>query len=274
MNKKILIVIVVLTVIFSVSTFFIIKYHYQSNATEQLYQEVYESMTEPETKQTLATENTTVDKNTNPYTNIPESGAVTTNSTKSNPNVLSSEKNEDMVGWIKIKDTKINYPVMFTPNEPDFYLNHDFYKNENIYGCPYVQANCNVVAPSDNVIIYGHHMNDGTMFTELEKFRSKDFWKSHKKIRFDILNKKGTYEIMAVFAVSVDEADDNSFKFYEFVNSYDPQHFSDFVKKCKSLSFYNTGVNAEYGDKLLTLSTCDYDHNNGRLVVVAKRTSS
>lgn len=78
---------------------------------------------------------------------------------------------------------------------------------------------------------------------------------------------------MAVFAVSVDEADDNSFKFYEFVNSYDPQHFRDFVNKCKSLSFYNTGVNAEYGDKLLTLSTCEYTHNNGRLVVVAKRTS-
>lgn len=156
---------------------------------------------------------------------------------------------------------------------PDFYLNHDFYKNENIYGCPYVQANCNVVAPSDNVIIYGHHMNDGTMFAELEKFKSKDFWKSHKKISFDTLNKKGTYEIMAVFAVSVDEAIDNSFKFYEFVNSYDPQHFRDFVNKCKSLSFYSTGVNAEYGDKLLTLSTCDYTYNNGRFVVVAKRTS-
>lgn len=271
MNKKILIVIVVLTVIFSVSTFFIIKYHYQSNATEQLYQEVYESMSEPETKQTLATENADVDKNTNPYANIPENSGVTTSDTSTSTNVLSAEKNEDMVGWIKIEGTKINYPVMFTPNEPDFYLNHDFYKNENIYGCPYVQANCNVVAPSDNVIIYGHSMNDGTMFAELEKFKSKDFWKSHKKISFDTLNKKGTYEIMVVFAVSVDDANDNSFKFYEFVNSYDPQHFRDFVNKCKSLSFYNTGINAEYGDKLLTLSTCDYTHNNGRLVVVAKK---
>ena len=74
-----------------------------------------------------------------------------------------------MVGWIKINDTVINYPVMQTKKIPDYYLNHDFYKNESEYGCPYVQANCDVDAPSDNVIIYAHHMNDGSMFAGLEK---------------------------------------------------------------------------------------------------------
>lgn len=179
--------------------------------------------------------------------------------------------NPDMVGWIKIDGTNINYPVMQTPNEPDYYLNRDFYKNHSVYGCPYVQANCDVRTPSDNVIIYAHHMNDGSMFANLELFRSKDFWKAHKQVSFDTLDRKATYDILAVFAVPVDETDKNSFKYYEFVNSYDPQHFSNFVSKCKELSFYDTGVTAKYGDKLLTLSTCEYTHDNGRLVVVAKR---
>ena len=184
---------------------------------------------------------------------------------------MNPSANPDMVGWIKINDTVINYPVMQTKKIPDYYLNHDFYKNESVYGCPYVQANCDVKTPSDNVIIYAHHMNDGSMFANLELFRSKDFWKSHKQVRFDTLDRKATYDILAVFAVPVDETDKNSFKYYEFVNAYDPQHFSDFVSRCKELSFYDTGVTAKYGDKLLTLSTCEYTHNNGRLVVVAKR---
>lgn len=114
-------------------------------------------------------------------------------------------------------------------------------------------------------------MNDGSMFANLELFGSKDFWKSHKQVSFDTLDRKATYDILAVFAVPVDETDKKSFKYYEFVNAYDPQHFSDFVSKCKELSFYDTGVTAKYGDKLLTLSTCEYTHDNGRLVVVAKR---
>lgn len=75
---------------------------------------------------------------------------------------------------------------------------------------------------------------------------------------------------MAVFAVEVNESDKNTFKYYEFVNAYDLDHFSKFVNRCKVLSFYDTGVTVKYGDKLLTLSTCEYTHNNGRLVVVAK----
>ena len=186
---------------------------------------------------------------------------------------MNPSANPDMVGWVKINDTVINYPVMQTKKIPDYYLNHDFYKNESVYGCPYVQANCDVDAPSDNVIIYAHHMNDGSMFAGLENYRSKDYWSSHKTISFDTLNKKASYDILAVFAVPVDESDKNTFKFYEFVNAYDAEHYSSFISKCKALSFYETGISAKQGDKLLTLATCEYTNNNGRLVVVAKRTT-
>lgn len=263
MSKKILIALIAtLIVICGVSTYFHIK---SSNETEE-NNVMYETIAE---NTTVDVTNKSSDKDINPYTDT-YSDKASGNSTQSYINTMTLAKNDDMVGWIKIDDTNINYPVMQTPDEPDYYLNHDFYKNESIYGCPYVQANCDVKTPSDNVIIYAHHMNDGSMFANLELFRNKSFWNSHKKISFDTLDKKATYEIMAVFAVSVDENDDETFKYYEFVNSYDPDHFSKFVNKCKALSFYDTGVTAKYGDKLLTLSTCEYTHNNGRLVVVAK----
>ncbi len=225
-----------------------IKSRIESKEMQELYETVAESVSATEE----ITEEST-DAKVNPYTVPSNSG-----STQSHTNTMTSASNSEMVGWIKIDGTNINYPVMQTPNDPDYYLSRDFYKNNSVYGCPYVQANCNVTDPSDNVIIYAHHMNDGSMFANLELFRSKDFWKSHKQVSFDTLDKKGKYEILAVFAVPVDENDAKSFKYYEFVNSYDPQHFTDFVKKCKELSFYDTGVTAKHGDKLLTFLASVY----------------
>ena len=90
------------------------------------------------------------------------------------------EQNSDIVGWIRIDDTQINYPVMQSPQEPNFYLKHGFDKEYTDYGCPYMSESCDVNKPSDNLIIYGHHMKNGTMFSDLEKFKSKDFWEEHK----------------------------------------------------------------------------------------------
>lgn len=265
MKKKILIALIAaLVAICGISACFHIRGRMESEENNNIYETVAEDISAAEESTEESTAVSADEAAENPYT-IDSSG------TQNGANTMMSTQNPDTVGWIKIDGTNINYPVMQTPDNPDYYLNHDFYKNQSAYGCPYVQANCDVKTPSDNVIIYAHHMNDGSMFAGLEKFRSKDFWKSHKQISFDTPDKKASYDILAVFAVPVDETDENSFKYYEFVNAYDPQHFSDFVKKCKKLSFYDTGVTAEYGDKLLTLSTCEYTHNNGRLVVVAKR---
>ena len=122
--------------------------------------------------------------------------------------------------------------------------------------------------PSDNVIIYGHHMNNGSMFAELMKYENRDFYEQHKTVRFDTLTETAQYEVIAVFKTTV--YDDNGFKFYLFSNAKTEEEFMDYVEQCKELSVYDTGVTAEYGDKLLTLSTCEYSNTNGRLVVVAK----
>ena len=179
-------------------------------------------------------------------------------------------QNNDMVGWIKVEDTKINYPVMQSKDNPNFYLKHGFDKAYTDYGCPYVQENCDMELPSDNIIIYGHHMNDGSMFAGLMKFKDKNFWEKHKTISFDTLTDRQTYEVIAVFKTVVYTNSPDSFKYYQFVNAETAEDFTAYVEKCKELSLYDTGVTAEYGDKLLTLSTCEYSRTNGRLVVVAK----
>ena len=161
----------------------------------------------------------------------------------------------------------------YEPNSTvsNFYLKHGFDKAYSDYGCPYVQEDCDVQEPSDNLVIYGHHMSNGSMFAHLEKFKSKDFWSEHRMITFNTLTDRQEYEIVAVFRTVVYTDSPEAFKFYRFIDAESANAFDDFIAKCKELSFYDTGVTAEYGDKLITLSTCEYSRNNSRLVVVAKR---
>lgn len=179
-------------------------------------------------------------------------------------------ENSDMVGWIKIDGTNIDYPVMQSVDEPNFYLKHSFYREYTDYGCPYVQENCNVVRPSDNLIIYGHHMNGKAMFGGLSKYKSKEFWKEHQTIAFDTLDKHNEYQIIAVFKTVAYTNRPEDFKYHHFVDAESKDEFAAYVERCKELSLYDTGISAEYGDKLITLSTCEYSQRNGRLVVVAK----
>ena len=180
-------------------------------------------------------------------------------------------QNSDLAGWIQIDGTNINYPVMQSKHDPDFYLKHNFEKADSPHGCPYVQEDCDVLKPSDNLVIYGHHMNNGSMFADLEKFKDEDFWREHKTIAFNTLTEKNEYEILAVFKTVVYTDSPEAFKYYRFTDAQSPEEFDAYIDKCKELSLYDTGVSAEYGDKLITLSTCEYSRTNGRLVVVAKK---
>lgn len=181
------------------------------------------------------------------------------------------EQNHDMVGWISIADTRINYPVMQSPGDPNFYLKHSFNKHSSNHGCPYVNAHCDVGKPSDNLIIYGHRMKDGSMFADLEKFTSKSFWETHKTITFNTLTQRQTYEIIAVFKVATGTGSASEFKYYAFTDANTPEEFNTYISSVKDKALYDTGITASYGDKLLTLSTCEYSNYNGRLVIVAKR---
>lgn len=176
-------------------------------------------------------------------------------------------QNPDMVGWIKVEGTSINYPVMQTPNEPNFYLKHNFEKEYSDLGTPYVQEDCDIAA-SDNLVIYGHHIKGQKMFGALEEYKSQSFYEEHKTIQFDTLTQHNEYEVIAVFKTVAYSSE--GFRYYDFVNAEDEDEFNAYVEKCKELALYDTGVTAEYGDRLITLSTCEYSAQNGRLVVVAK----
>lgn len=176
--------------------------------------------------------------------------------------------NSDIIGWLRIKSTTINYPIMQTINNPNYYLHKDFYKKYSSYGTPYMAEQCNINT-SDNLVIYGHHMNHKKVFGALEDYKSKDFYENHKIIEFTTLEKKEEYEIFAVFKTVV--YNKNGFEYYNFVNFSSENEFDTFVNKCKELSFYETNIKPKYQDKLITLSTCEYSNKNGRLVVIAKK---
>ena len=179
------------------------------------------------------------------------------------------QQNNELAGWVSIDGTNINYPVMYTPEKPDFYLKHNFEKAYSAYGVPYIAEHCSPFEPSDNILIYGHHMKNGSMFTGLLEYEDKAFYEKHKTIHFDTLTEQADYEVMAAFKTTV--YDEAGFPFYLFSDAETEKAFQDYVDACQSLSLYDTAVTAKYGDKLVTLSTCEYSQKNGRFVVVAKK---
>lgn len=180
-------------------------------------------------------------------------------------------ENPDFIGWLTVPGTKIDYPVMQTPNDKDYYLRRNFYGEHSTAGCIYVREECDVQRPSDNLTIYGHNMKNGTMFADLLNYLEKSFWEEHKTFNFDTLTERHTYEIIAVFKTSANTG--KGFPYHQFVDAKDQADFDNFVSTCKKMAFYDTGLTAEYGDKLICLSTCEYTLSNGRFVVLAKRIS-
>lgn len=180
-------------------------------------------------------------------------------------------KNEDMVGWISIPDTDIDYPVLQTPTEPNYYLYKGFDKKHSQWGCLYVREACDVFTPCDNVVIYGHNMKDGSMFADLLKFQKKKFWQEHQTFTFDTIYERHTYQIIAVFKTSANVG--KGFSYHLFNTAANEEEFNTFIETVHDLQYYDTGLTATYGDVLLTLSTCEYTLDNGRFVVIAKRIS-
>lgn len=177
------------------------------------------------------------------------------------------EQNEDFAGWLTIDGTVVDYPVVQS-EEPNYYLYRDFNKKYSRYGTLYLAEGCDV-EKSDNILIHGHHMRNGSMFATVAKYASKSFYEAHKQIRFDTLKAFGSYEIMAVMKISL--SDEQHFPYYDFTGSATQEEFDAYVAACKKRSLYDTGITAEYGDQLITLSTCEYSVDEGRLVVVAKK---
>ncbi len=181
--------------------------------------------------------------------------------------------NEDVKGWIKINDTKINYPLL-QGIDNDYYLNRNYQKEYSSYGSIFIDKDSNLDDVNSNVIIYGHSMNDQEMFQNLLNYSNKEYYDSHKIIEIYTNNEARKYEIVTVFKSRVFYQDEqNVFRYYYCHDLSSEEKYNDYVNNCKNLELYDTGIDAHFGEQLITLITCEYSEDNGRMVVVAKRVS-
>jgi len=265
--KKVLFTAIVLLLVaaFGISAFMVGNYLIEGKKQEERNNELSEIVANAQTETTEVTE-TTVPPETTEETTVP------TETTE--PGILPGykeiyEMNNDVVGWIKMEGTKMDYPVMQTPSNPNYYLYRDFDKRDSKRGSIYAKEDCDINSPSDNITIFGHNMQDGSMFACLGNYTNKRTWENNSLIFFDTLTEYHTYKIFAVFKTSANLG--QGFRYHMFVDAENEQEFDEFVSTCKQLSFYDTGITPVYGDKLICLSTCEYTLDNGRLVVAAVR---
>lgn len=181
-----------------------------------------------------------------------------------------SETNPDCIGWIQIPGTLVDLPVMFTPTDEDKYLYKNFAGEKETRGTPFMAAETKI-GKSQNYLIYGHNMKDDMAFGSLDNYLKKSYYKEHKYIYFNTAVSQGIYEVMAVCLTKIYNVDDVCFKYYKYGGELTKKEFETYVREVKKMSEYNTGVNATWGDELITLSTCNRYVENGRLIIVAKR---
>lgn len=218
----------------------------------------------------------------------PEEGSVSYDVQQEEPVIVPEyqelyEQNQDFIGWLRIEGTNINYPVMQTPQDEEYYLYRDFYGEENQNGCLIMDTDSNVgvgdrkheyqngSVPSTNLIIHGHTMKSGEMFGDLDLYADETYGLEHSIICFDSLYEHREYELIAVFYSQVFYENQDVFKYYKFFQADTGEEFDDWYDNIKQLSLYDTGVTAEFGDEFITLSCCAYHVEDGRFVVVARR---
>lgn len=270
--------IVFFAAVFLVSGYFLVDYYLESNAQKSEFDNLASIMEQATVPTQIPEENTVLPDVDSPAAPtepvqpllVPVQDPETGETVEVLPEFAELYTlNNDIVGWMRIDGTNVNYPVMQTPDRRDYYLNRGFDEEYSRHGCIYVREECDVFAPSDNLTIYGHRMGDGTMFNDLHKYAKQSFWEEHRYITFNTLTEYRTYEIIFVFRI--ESSADSEFLYHLFIDAADQDHFDSYIENCRAHALYDTGIDAQYGDKLITLSTCEYTRVNGRFVVVAKQ---
>ena len=178
---------------------------------------------------------------------------------------------EDVVAWLEVPGTNISYPIV-QGDDNSYYLDHTYKKEYSARGSIFLDKDASFTRPSNNFLIYGHRNQNGAMFEDLLQYENENFYKEHKTIKFTTLHEDAEYEILAAFRSRVYyKSEKNVFRYYYFVNAENEQEYNDFISNAKQASMYDTGVDAQFGDQLLTLSTCAYHTENGRFAIVAKK---
>lgn len=260
--------VILLLLVFAVSAFFVGRYIVESK--EQAQKNAALAELKNSVKETLPAPQETTPEETDPEATFGAEEIRDENGMLAEYGEIYA-KNPDLVGWIRIDGTKLDNPVMQTPTRPNYYLDHDFDGNSSDWGAIYAREECDINTPSDNITLYGHNMRDGSMFAAANAYVNKDVWENNPLIFFDTLYEYHTYKIFAVFKTSANIGE--GFTYHNMIDASDKADFDNFISKCKELSFYDTGITPQYGDKIICLSTCEYTLDNGRLVIAAVRIS-
>ena len=179
-------------------------------------------------------------------------------------------QNRDLFGWLYIDGTELDYPVMYTPDDPEHYLHRGFDGGYAASGVPFLDAACG--GDGGNYLVYGHNMKNGTMFAPLLGYAEKQFWEEHPVIHFDTMEEPGEYEVVAAFYARDYEAEaKDAFRYYAYTDLREEAVFTEYIAQAQEAACYDTGIDAAFGDQILTLSTCSYHTTNGRFVVVARK---
>lgn len=259
-NKFRMILLFICGLIFATSVFFIIytkyKAYEEEKIIEQIQQEKDSNSISEEDKQEKEGENKSEDL-------------------KEENNILPKyqelyKENQDLIGWISIEGTEINYPVMFTPQDPNYYLYKNWKKEDSNSGSIFIDGR--TTQNTENIIVYGHKMKNGSMFGSLEKYKDEEYYQEHRIIEFDSIYQERTFEIIAVSKAIIyyDEVPKNEYLFYENVELDNEEKFNEYIDYMKENSYFEIEESAKYGDQLITLCTCDYWAKDARLLIVAK----
>ncbi len=176
--------------------------------------------------------------------------------------------NQDFVGWLRIQNTSLDIQVVQSKDN-DYYLKRDFYKNSNRYGCPFMDYKNNPNELDDNTLIYGHHMSDGSLFSNLDGYKTLEGYRESPIIEFSTLYKDYKFKVFAVFLSTSSPTTDNGFN-YMITDFASDDKFTDFINEVRLRSIINTNVTVNSNDKIITLVTCAKDFDDARLVVMGR----
>ena len=259
--------VLLLALIFGFSAYRVGNYFWESHKARKDFEEL-SALKEQAAQQATAPSESPSTESTDPDDPVEEIIDAT------QPGILAEyapfyERNPHVVGWIQIDGTVIDYPVMQTPDHREYYLKRNFEGEYSEHGCIFIREECDMNEPSDNITVYGHNMNDGSMFASLLDYQDRKTWEDNPLIFFDTLTEYHTYKIFAVFKTTASL--NAGFKYHNMIDASSEEAFDEFIATAKALSFYDTGITPKYGDKIICLSTCEYTLEHGRFVVAAYR---
>jgi len=186
------------------------------------------------------------------------------------PYIALHEENPDFAGWLTVENTRIDYPVMYTPESPQFYLRRAFDKSWSLSGTPFLGEGCDM--DSDCVIIYGHNMKNGTMFGTLDRYLEEEFWEKSPSLTLTTPTETRSYEIFAAVRCRILSVDEKGFRYYDSAGDLSETEHAALLDWLEENACYQTGIRPAYGEQILLLSTCSYHTEDGRFVVAARRT--